>query len=63
MVSFQDGESLELIEKLKNHPLWSELEAVKQGKVYPVNAEPWYGSDIITANPILDDLFNYLIEK
>jgi len=63
VISFKDRESLELIEKLKNHPLWSQLEAVKQGEVYPVNAEHWYGSDIITANLILDDLFKYLLEK
>jgi iron complex transport system substrate-binding protein len=61
IVSFMDRESLDLIEELKNHPLWSQLAAVKQGKVYPVNAEYWYGSDIVTANLILDDLFKYLL--
>jgi len=63
IVSFMDDESLQLIESLKEHPLWSRLEAVKQSKVYPVDAEHWYGSDIVTANLILDDLFKYLIEE
>ncbi|NJL55597.1 iron-siderophore ABC transporter substrate-binding protein [bacterium] len=63
IVSFMDDESLQLIESLKEHPLWSQLEAVKQGKVYPVDAEHWYGSDIVTANLILNDLFKYLIEE
>jgi iron complex transport system substrate-binding protein len=62
-ISFNDEESLELVKQLKNHPLWSQLEAVKQGNIYPVNAEHWYGGDIVTANLVLDDLFNYLLEE
>lgn len=62
-----NGESLELANQLKNHPVWSQLEAVKQDKVYPVDAEHWYGSDIVTANLILDDLlddlFKYLLQE
>jgi iron complex transport system substrate-binding protein len=61
-ISFRDEDSLKLVEKLQNHPLWSQLEAVKQSKVYPVNAEHWYGGDIVTANLVLDDLFKYLID-
>ncbi|NJO73395.1 MAG: iron-siderophore ABC transporter substrate-binding protein [Leptolyngbyaceae cyanobacterium RM1_406_9] len=63
VISFMDAENLKLIEQLKNHPLWSQLEAVKQDKVYPVDAEHWYGSDIVTADLILDDLFKYLLEE
>jgi iron complex transport system substrate-binding protein len=62
-ISFNDEESLELVETLQQHPLWSQLTAVKQSKVYPVNAEHWYGGDIVTANLVLDDLFNYLLEE
>lgn len=61
-ISFRDEDSLKLVKQLQNHPLWSQLEAVKQGKVYPVNAEHWYGGDVVTANLILDDLFKYLID-
>jgi len=61
LILFRDEDSLKLVEQLKKHPLWSQLEAVKQGKVYPVNAEHWYGGDIVTANLVLDDLFKHLI--
>lgn len=61
VISFRDRDSLKLVEDLKRNPLWSQLEAVKQGKVYPVDAEHWYGSDIVTANLVLDDLFNHLL--
>lgn len=63
VISFMDGESLKLVQQLKKNPLWSQLEAVKQGKVYPVDAQHWYGGDIVTANLILDDLFKYLLEE
>jgi len=62
-ISFRDEESLDFVKQLQNHPLWSQLEAVKQGKVYPVNAEHWYGGDIVTANLVLDDLFKYLLDE
>lgn len=62
-ISFQDEESLKLVEQLQNHPLWSQLEAVQQDKVYSVNAEHWYGGDIVKANLVLDDLFKYLLEE
>lgn len=61
-ISFEDAESLEIVEQLQTHPLWSQLDAVQKGKVYPVNAEHWYGGDIVTANLVLDDLFKHLLE-
>jgi iron complex transport system substrate-binding protein len=63
VVSHRDKESSDLINQLKNHPLWSQLEAVKQGKVYLVDAENWSGTDIVRANLILDDLFKYLADE
>ena len=63
LISFMDDESLDLANQLKNQPLWSQLEAVKQGKVYPVDAQHWYGGDIVRANLVLDDLFKYLLEE
>lgn len=63
VISFMDEDSLDLVSQLKNQPLWSQLEAVKQGKVYPVDAEHWYGWDIVRVNLILDDLFKYLLEE
>lgn len=63
VISFMDEDSLKLVKQLQNNSLWSQLQAVKYGKVYPVNAEHWYGDDIIRANLVLDDLFKYLLEE
>jgi len=63
LISFEDEESLTIAKQLQNHSLWSQLEAVQQDKIYSVNAEHWYGGDIVTANLVLDDLFKYLLEE
>ena len=62
VISYDDDEA-DVVNELKNHPLWSQLEAVKQDKVYPVDGMYWYGWDILKANLILDDLFKYLLEE
>jgi len=51
------------MKKLQGDPLWSKLDAVQQGKVYPVNGSHWIGSGPIAANLIIDDLFRYLVEE
>jgi len=48
-------------QKLRQHPLWSQLEAVQQDKVYEVDSTYWTGGNIIAANFVLDDLYKYLI--
>jgi iron complex transport system substrate-binding protein len=49
--------------KFMNHPLWTQLKAVQQGKIYPVDSDTWIaGRSILAANSILDDLFKYLIK-
>lgn len=50
------------LEQLKSSPLWQNLTAVQQNKVYLV-PEYWIGSGILAANAIIDDLFKYLINK
>lgn len=46
------------------HPLWSQLQAVKQGRVYEVDSTAWISNwSPVGANLILDDLFKYLIKK
>ena len=60
---YMDEDSVEQVNQLKNQPLWSQLEAVQQGKVYPVNGLHWYGGNIVRANLVLDDLFKYLLEE
>jgi iron complex transport system substrate-binding protein len=49
------------IVKLKADPLWQQLNAVQQGRVYEVPSY-WIGSSILTANALIDDLFKCLVE-
>lgn len=51
------------IREMQRNPLWSQLTAVKQGKVYTVNFGWATQRSIGGANWILDDLFKYLIEE
>lgn len=48
------------LEQLKASPLWRNLKAVKENKVYVVPSY-WIGSGMLAANAIIDDLFKYLI--
>lgn len=48
--------------ELKADPLWSQLQAVQQGKVYEV-PDYWIGGGPIAANRVLDDLFKYLVPE
>ncbi len=53
-----------LLEEVRNHPLWKQLKAVQQGKVYTVPDEYWMvGTGIIAANRTIDDLFTYMVEE
>jgi iron complex transport system substrate-binding protein len=58
------GDRTPELDRFTNHPLWSQLEAVKQGKVYQVKADTWLaGYSPVAANSVLDDLFKYLVKK
>lgn len=57
-----DAKIKEVLTSLKADPLWSKLEAVEQDKVYEVG-DYWIGIGPISANAVLDDLFEYLVEK
>lgn len=46
--------------KFKTDPLWSQLTAVEQGKVYEVPGY-WIGFGPLAANAVIDDLFEYLL--
>ncbi|ASC71748.1 putative siderophore-binding lipoprotein YfiY [Halomicronema hongdechloris C2206] len=59
--SKQDAQTA--IKQLQADPLWSQLEAVKQGNVYQVSGEHWIGSGPVAANLVVDDLFRYLLEE
>jgi len=52
------------VAQFTNHPLWTQLKAVQQGKVYEVRNEVWLdGYTPVAANLVLDDLFRYLIDE
>ncbi|MBW4477595.1 MAG: iron-siderophore ABC transporter substrate-binding protein [Tolypothrix brevis GSE-NOS-MK-07-07A] len=59
-VSWEREDDKETLEKLKQNPLWSQLEVVQKNKVYLVGAH-WHSSDIFAINAILDDLEKYLV--
>lgn len=50
-----------LIELLKQRPLWASLKAFKLNQVYLVDNEAWHGYNIFAAHAVLDDLFKYLV--
>ncbi|MBW4514811.1 MAG: iron-siderophore ABC transporter substrate-binding protein [Timaviella obliquedivisa GSE-PSE-MK23-08B] len=58
------GNNPSSVEKLLSHPLWLQLKAVKEGRVYLVDAKAWLaGYGPVGANVVLDDLFKYLIDE
>ncbi|PIG95282.1 iron-siderophore ABC transporter substrate-binding protein [Gloeocapsopsis sp. IPPAS B-1203] len=60
----QNSELKSTLSALQQNPLWSNLNAVKQGKVYTVSYDIWVAQrNIGGANRILDDLFKYLVEE
>jgi iron complex transport system substrate-binding protein len=48
------------LEQLQSNPIWKNLKAVKENKVYLVPSY-WIGSGMLAANAIVDDLFKYLV--
>jgi iron complex transport system substrate-binding protein len=45
------------------HPIFSQLKAVKNNRAYVVDREIWGAQGILGANKLLDDLFKYLVDK
>jgi iron complex transport system substrate-binding protein len=57
-----DGqESTQKLDALKQNPLWKNLRAVQQNRVYAVNYPTWRGGNPLAANAVIDDLFKYLV--
>jgi iron complex transport system substrate-binding protein len=51
-------------EKITSDPLWQELEAVQQGRVYEVSDDLWMlGIGYTAANGVVDDLTKYLVKE
>lgn len=59
-VSWEREDDRKTLEKLKQNPLWSQLEVVQKNKVYVVGTH-WHNSDIYAIDAILDDLEKYLV--
>ncbi|MFC6318471.1 ABC transporter substrate-binding protein [Corynebacterium gerontici] len=55
----QDKATLANVEKVKNHPLWNKLNAVKNNQTFFVNAV-WNGESVMEANSMLDDLNKHI---
>lgn len=50
------------LNRLTSDPLWLQLKAVKQGKVYQV-PDYWIGYGVLAANAVIDDLEKYLLKN
>ena len=60
---FQDNPENSMVTKIMEHPLWSQLEAVKNQRVYEVSFDTWLlGNGILAINKAIDDLFQYLTQ-
>ncbi len=53
----------ENFQKFQNSPLWQNLKAVKNQRVYTVDSSYWIFGNILSANVVLDDLFTYLVKQ
>lgn len=51
----------EMLQNLQQKPLWRQLKAVQQNKVYFVDAGHWHALDILAMNAVIDDLYKYLV--
>lgn len=48
---------------IESSPLWAQLEAVQNDRVYKVDTSIWNEGSIIGANAVLDDLERYLFVR
>jgi len=62
VVDREDDDAEAMFEQLKQDALWNQLEAVQNGKVYPVDLPTWRGGNPLAADAVIDDLFKYLVE-
>lgn len=58
----EDEDSEMMLSQLQQNSIWSQLEAVKNGQVYPVNLATWRGGNPLAAEAVMDDLFKYLVD-
>lgn len=58
-----DSGAKESFSKFSQSPLWQRLEAVQSDRVFVVDSGYWIFGNILAANAILDDLFQYLVNS
>ena len=59
-LTWSDEDDKKTLEKLKQRPLWRQLNVVQRDRVYFVG-QHWHSSDIFAIHAMLDDLFKYLV--
>lgn len=60
-VATNGEESSQKLTALKQNPLWKNLRAVQNDRVYAVNYPTWRGGNPLAADAVIDDLFKYLV--
>lgn len=63
LTTFGGEATKDSLEKLKQNPLWQQLNAVQKNQVYLVDFSHWYAFDVLAMDAVIDDLFKYLVEK
>jgi iron complex transport system substrate-binding protein len=58
----EEQRTRELLERLQQKPLWQQLNAVQQNRVYLVDKGHWHGIDTLAAYAVIDDLLKYLVK-
>ena len=58
-----DAGAKEPFTKFQQDPLWQKLEAVQNDRVFIVDSGYWIFGNVLAANAILDDLFQYLVNS
>jgi iron complex transport system substrate-binding protein len=59
-LTWSDEDDRKALAKLKQRPLWRQLNVVQRDRVYFVG-QHWHSSDIFAIHAMLDDLFKYLV--
>ena len=51
----------DFFEKIQQDPLWKTLKAVQENRVYYVDFMVWAATNMLGTDPVIDDLFKYLV--
>ncbi|NJK48121.1 iron-siderophore ABC transporter substrate-binding protein [Candidatus Gracilibacteria bacterium] len=62
VTTFTDNDEKNL-QQLLQKPLWKQLKAVRQNRVYFVDNFTWVGWNLFAADAAIDDLFKYLVSR